>query len=159
MNLNEAIRQLITLGEKEPQVIVEKLRSRHGDDWLLEQVKPHVDDFVANMAQHLLGAQRRQSERALSPGAPKAQSELMIRSVWIPEAGWVRAADLTVADLRAKAAWYERMAQVSAVRATWYSEVALLLERSGAPTLGELREELPSLPGSGNAFLDGLAAA
>lgn len=146
MTLDEVIQQLINLGEKDPVTIAQKVEARHGTAWISDQLAAYAMDLVAEMARLRLGAERRASEIALRPGEPITQAEMKLRAVWVPGAGWKRANDLTADDLRAKAVFYDRLAFAARRRAEWCNEVAALMEREGAATLGRLRVELPPLP-------------
>lgn len=157
MNLEEAIGQLITLGEKDPLTIVEKLVHRHGKEWLDEQATLYAADFAADMARRVLGAQRRHSEVALRPGDQVTSAELKVRSYWVPEQGWKPAKDLTATDLRARAAFYERLSHGALQRAAWCREVAALMESEGAEKLGKLKAALPPLPEDESAALEAVA--
>jgi hypothetical protein len=149
VTLEEAITQLVNLGEKDPVTIVEKLLNRHGAEWLREQGAFYASDFAAEMARRMLSAGRRSSEIALRPGDQVTTAELKVRSYWVPEQGWKPAAELTPNDLRARALFYERLAHGAMHRAVWCREVADLMEAEGAPKLGKLKAALPPLPSDG----------
>ncbi len=146
MTLEEAITQLINLGEKDPLTIVEKLAKRHGDEWLREEAALHAHDFSADLARRLLGARRRGSEIALKPGDQVASSELKLRSYWVPEYGYKRASDLTADDLLVRVRFYNLLERSAAVKAAWLLEVVDLMVAEGAKTLGKLKAALPPLP-------------
>jgi len=147
MNLEEAILQLIELGEKDPLVIARKIVERNDADWLAEQMLPYCEQFLSELSRQRLGSQRRSSQLALRPGDDLADAELKLRSVWVPEQGWKRAADMTADDLDVRAAYLERLAGSIAIQASWFREVSGLMRAEGAKTLGRLKAALPPLPG------------
>jgi len=147
MNLEEAILQLIELGEKDPLVIARKLEERDTNGWLAEQMFAYREQFLSELARHRLGSQRRSSQLALRPGDVLATAELKLRSVWVPEQGWTRAADMTVDDVDARAAYLERLSWSIGSQAAWFREAASLMRAEGAKTLGRLKASLPPLPG------------
>ena len=151
MTLEEAIEQQITLGQKDPLTIVEKLLGLYGQEWLHEQAAFLAPDIAAEIARRKLGEKRRKFEVALRPGQPLATAEMKTASFCVPatEHGfttWKKAADVTAEDLRAKADWYDRFALGALKRSRWCRDVASLMEEEGAATLGALDRELPALP-------------
>lgn len=146
MTLDEAIAQLIELGEKDPLEIARKLETRHGHEWMVEQLGALSEQLVAQIARQRLGSIRRSAEVALRPGDELSQGEMKIAKVWVPEHGWKVAADLTADDLLLKAAWYERLAGAAATRAAWCREVADMIVVDGVSKLGRLKRPLPPLP-------------
>lgn len=146
MSIEEAIAQLIGLGEKDPLTIVDKLVHRYGEDWLREQSALRAHDVSADLARQMLGSVRRSSEIALRTGDQMSSSELKLRSYWVPESGYKRAADLTVDDLLVRASFYDKLAHASGIRAAWCRDVAGLMVAEGVKTLGKLKATLPMLP-------------
>lgn len=146
MNLEEAIAQLIELGEKDPLVISRKLVERQGRAWLAGELEAYAEQLVAELARKRLGSLRRSAQVALVPGDQVAQGELRLRSFWVPDVGWKRAADLTVDHLLARAVWNERFASSVLTQARWCRDVAELMVAEGAKTLGKLKAMLPQLP-------------
>lgn len=138
--------QLIELGEKDPLLIARKIEAQQGRDWLAEQLAAYAEQLVAEIARQRLGSLRRSAQIALRPGDEVAQSELKLRSFWIPSQGWKRAADVTAEDLLERAAWNERFASAVMVQAKWCRDVAQLLIDQGARTLGRFKGDLPALP-------------
>jgi hypothetical protein len=63
---------------------------------------------------------------------------------WVPGVGWKKIANFTRADLLAQADWYERQAARLIERASWNREVAALMEREAAETVGDLTCDLPA---------------
>lgn len=146
MNLDEAINQLVELGEKDPLDIARKIEKRYGTEWVQEELSAHAETLIAQMARQRLGALRRSAEIALRPGDTIAQGDMKIAKAWVPNVGWKVAADLTSDDLLVKAAWYERLAGASLRRAEWCREVAGMILTEGVPKLGRLKAPLPPLP-------------
>jgi hypothetical protein len=147
MTLDEAITQLIGLGEKDPLEIARKIEARYEPEWLVEQLAAQAESLIAGIARQRLGSIRRSAEVALRPGDAISQAEMRVAKVWVPEVGWKTAADLTVDDLRAKAAWYERLAGAAIARAKWCREVAQMMTDDKVATLRRLKRPLPELPG------------
>ena len=146
MTLEEAINQMIELGEKDPLTITDKLAQRHGEEWLREQASLYAHDLAADMARHMLGSRRRGSEVALRTGDQVSSAELKLRSYWVPEVGYKPAHQLTADDLLARAAFYDKLESAARQRAAWCREVVDLMVAEGAKTLGKLRAALPPLP-------------
>lgn len=146
VGLDEAIDQLVSTGEKDPLTIARKIIERNNKHWLRAQLEAYAEDFVSDMARHRLGAIRRVSEIALRPGDQKTTGELKLASVWIPNVGYKPFGRVTVDDLRAKAAFYDKLAFASVRRSQWCVEVASMMEAEGAETLGNLKAALPLLP-------------
>lgn len=162
-DLDKEIASLIALGEKDPSTIVEKLEKMHGEAWLREQVAMFAHDVATQMARAAVGSQRRALERRISPGDKMTSAEMKGAGIWVPGPDghrvWKKAGEATAADLRAKAAWYERLALGSMKRATWCRDVADKMDAEGVATLGKLRGELPPLPEEPDVELPALAAA
>lgn len=146
MNLDEAINQLIELGEMDPLEIARKIEKRHGPEWLALELSAHAEQIVAQIARQRLGSVRRSAEVALRPGDELSQGEMKIAKVWVPNVGWKVAGELTPEDLEAKASWYERLASASVIRASWCREVAQMIRDDGVTKLGRLKRPLPPLP-------------
>jgi hypothetical protein len=145
MTLDEAIEQLVTLGEKDPAEIVKKLQHRHGEKWLRTQVAARAEEVTLEFARRILGSARRRGELALRAGDAMSQAEMQITTAWVPGVGWKVAADLTRDDLLARAGWYERFADASLRRAEWCRDVVARMDDEGVERLGDI-SELPPLP-------------
>ena len=146
MNLEQAIQQMIELGEKDPLEIARKIEKRYGAEWLASELSAHAEQLVAQIARQRLGAIRRSAEVALRPGDDMSQQDMKIAKVWVPDQGWKVAAELTADDLLLKAAWYERLAGAAMTRASWCREVAEMIVGDGVTKLGRLKRPLPPLP-------------
>lgn len=149
MDLDEAIAQLVNLGEKDPLTIARKLASDHGEEWVRDELLARSEDLLALLARAVLGSQRRSAEMALQPGNIVATSELKLRSYWVPDEGWKRANELTRDDLLARAHWYDLIAHASSKRAAWLRRVVDLMDKQGVSTLGDVHGELPPLDDDG----------
>lgn len=145
MNLEEAIQQLINVGEKDPLEIARKIGKKYDSKWLAAELTAHAEDIISGIARQRLGAMRRSAELALQPGNDNSQNQLRVAKAWIPGVGWKSASDLTADDLRARAEWYDGLVRASARRAEWCREVAGLMEAEGVETLGKLKAQLPAL--------------
>ena len=150
LDLEEAIEQLITLGEKDPLTIARKLIERHGSEWAEHEVALRAEDYIQIMARMRLGTRRRSAEVALRPGDERSQIEFRVSSIWIPMEGWLPASAVTAPMLREKAAFYGKIAEASIRRKYWYLEVADLMDAQGVPTLAEYSGDLPPLPSAGD---------
>jgi hypothetical protein len=150
VNLQEAISQQITLGQKDPLEIARRIGNQFGPEWISGQLLPYAEDFISDMARRQLGARRRAAEVALRPGNDVANAEFGLVSMWIPGSDgvgfWKRAADLTAEDLEARARRYDGLALGSMKRAKWLREVVSMMAAEGVRTLGLLQAALPSLP-------------
>lgn len=146
MNLEEAIGQLIELGEKDPLNIARRVESNYGHDWLVEQLSLYSEQLVAELARQRLGSVRRRAEAAIQPGDPVSSGEMKLKAIWIAGYGYKRVADVTAEDLELRASMYRRLAGVMLVRADWCLDVVALMRAEGVLTLGELRADLPVLP-------------
>lgn len=149
LDLDAAIEQLVNLGEKDPLEIARKLVKRHGAEWLATELAARGEEIVAQIARQRLGANRRRAEIALRTGDELTAADLKLAKEWVPGAAggeWKVAADLTDADLDAKAGWYESLGRAALRRAQWCREVAGLMRDEGVKTLGKLKAHLPELP-------------
>ena len=146
MNLAETIEQLVNLGERDPLEIAAKVRERNERRWLRDELEALADDLIADMARRQLGANRRRLELALRPGDQLTSSQFRIAKAWVPGEGYKVAADLTRADLVARAQWYEGFAEASTRRAEWCFSVVALMDAENVDRLGDLTAALPPLP-------------
>lgn len=146
MTLDEAIQQMINLGETDPRTIAEKLPERHDEAWLAAELLALSANVIEERARHRISAARRQSQIALRPGDQVSSAEMKARTQWIPNEGWIRVSDLTAAHLRALAEWYRRLAGAAMQRVGWCLEVVELMEAEGVQKLGKLKAALPALP-------------
>lgn len=154
MHLDEAVQQLVILGEKDPLSIARKIIDRNGDEWVSEELLSIAEDIIAQIARSKLGNARRSAEIALHPGDYVAEGRMKIAKMWVPGFGYKRVSDLTASDLRAKASWYTSARRAVAKREIWCLQTAGLIEREGVTTLGELTAPLPALPEDDDGMLE-----
>ena len=149
MTLREAIEQLVDLGEKDPREIAAKLRHRHGDDWLAAELFAAADDLVAEVARHVLGANRR-SSLSLARVAELPKREVMLQAAFLPGVGWVKFGDFAAEDFDRLASTYRKGASALARYAEWCESAAARMREQGASRFRELKGGLPEL-GAGEA--------
>ena len=146
VTLEEVIDRYITLGEKDPRLVAEKVFGELGDD-LVEVARPHLAEFVAELARHRLAGQRR-AELARITSRSVASREIMLKSIWIPSKGSIvykRIADVTADEFDARAAYLDRMVSSIAAHAQWCRDCASSIRAKGFKKAGQL-ESLPPLP-------------
>jgi hypothetical protein len=146
MTLEEAIDQLINVGEGDPLTIARKVNNAHDAAWLKDELLAHSEDLIAEIARRKLGAIRRSAEIALRPGDQHTQADLMIVKAWVPGEGWKRAADLTPTDCRKRAGFYDVISAAANRRSAWFREIADMMDADNVKTLGGLKRDLPALP-------------
>lgn len=149
MTLDEAVAQLVNVGEKDPIVIARKIAKKYDSKWLGTELLALSEDLISEMARRKLNSVRRSAELSLRAGDSRANSDLMTVKAWIPGEGWKRASDLTSEDCRKRASFYDLLSSAAVRRATWFREVANLMDIEGVETLGQLEHELPVLPEGG----------
>lgn len=145
--LEQLIEQQITLGVKDPHVVYDKLVASLGPEETQKLAGPYIADMISYMARQKLNALRR-SDLAKIDDKSVATSEVMLRSLWIPdEDGYVykRIADMTAEDFEDRAAYLERMVLGITRHAIWCRDVAKAIRKGKHQTAGELKG-LPSLP-------------
>lgn len=144
-DLEREIEQMVNLGERDPLDIARKIIDRHEPGWVGAELLARAEDIIAEFARRQLGSVRRSAELMLRPGDEFAEGAMRLAKIWVPGSGWKVAADLTSADLRARADWYQKFANAALRRRNWCLEVAALMEIEGAETLGKLKAPLPAL--------------
>ena len=148
-SLEEAIQQLINLGEKDPIVIARKIEERHEADWLRDELYALRQDVISELARNRLNGLRRSAMSALRKG--KQPTELMLLGEWIPNhkggGGWKKLGEWTIADLRSRENYYRKMSETATKLADWCSECVDLMEAEQVKTLGKVKADLPSLNG------------
>lgn len=145
MHLDDAIEQLVVIGYRDPLDIARKIIDLHGDDWVNKELGTLAEDIISGLARQKLGNIRRSAEVALSPGDYIAENRMKIAKFWVPGFGYKQVAELTAADLRAKADWYSVFRRAAHRREIWCLETASLIEAEGVTTIGELEAPLPAL--------------
>jgi len=152
--LDEVIRQLINLGEKDPLVIARKIEEREDEKWLRDELYALREDTISEMARGRLNGARHSAMKALRKGQPQTKAELLIKGEWVPNFGWKKLADWTAADLRARENYYLKISGTAHKLATWCHECVVLMEVEGVKTLGKLKAELPELAKNGRDILE-----
>lgn len=145
-SLEEAIAQQINLGLRDPLSVSRRIVELYGTDWLTTQLSAYAEDLIAEMARQRMRGIARTAEAALRPESPATTADLHLVKYWIPEEGWIRAADLTIPHLEARARYYDSLARGSLVRASWLRDVIDLMKAEGVECLGDLKTPLPALP-------------
>jgi hypothetical protein len=154
LGMKRAIAQEINLGRKDPREIAERIMAQHDAQWLQSEMLALAADVIEDLARNQLGAERRQSIKALRSrdlkGKNIAVEEVMLRSVWIPTEDlsyplYKRLADCTAAELRSRADYLDRLAVGVLKQAMWAREVAQRIEDAGVERAGQL-SSLPELP-------------
>ena len=158
MHLDDAIEQLVVLGERDPLDIARKIIDRNGEDWVSKELLDLAEDIIAIYARAKLGARRRSAEVALYPGDYVSEGRMKTAKFWVPGFGWKVFADATAEDLRLKSAWIANFRNALARRELWYLQVADLLEEQDVVTVGQLDVPLPALPDSDSEELLALTA-
>lgn len=149
MTLDEKIQQLVTLGEKDPWDVADKLLSREDE----QELRASIDlrSVIADRARVILGNDRRKAQHQLKPGDATTTAELRLKSFWVPGPDgftiYKRADKCTAEDFELRAAFHERLAAGNLKQAEWCREIARLMRAEGAPTLAKLKAALPSMDG------------
>lgn len=146
MHLDDAIEQMVVLGEKDPLDIARKIIDRNGEDWVSKELFELAEDIIAIYARMKLGSRRRSAEVALYPGDYVSEGRMKLAKFWVPGSGWKQVAELNEDDLRTKAEWYANFRRAAARRELWCIQTADLLVQEGVTTVGQLEVPLPILP-------------
>ena len=157
LSLEEAIQQLITLGEKDPLIIARKIEKHYEADWLKEELYALREQTISQIARTRINSRRHTAMSALRKGR-QAPKELMLLGEWIPNHkggfGWKRLGDWTAADLRSRENYYRKMSGSALRLADWCQRCAQLIEDEGVGTLGKVKAPLPTLNGSEREILE-----
>lgn len=147
-DLQDAIRQQINLGERDPLTIYRKVESLYGSEWLAAQLVAYRQDIVSEIARHELGASRRASLSAVvrSTGGKVAKREKMLASVFVPGAGWRAFGECNREEVASVIALYRRLEMASRRYGDFYQRVLDLMVEQGAETVKQLRGALPDVP-------------
>lgn len=149
-DLDGAISQQITLGEKDPVMVARKVIALYGRFWVRNELAARDEDIVADLARRKLGSQRRNAAARITPGKPMTSEEMKLKSTWVPRKDgtweWKSFAAFTADDHDARAAWYEKQATADMRTATWHRRIAEMLREDKVKTTGALKRELPPLP-------------
>lgn len=146
LTLDRLVDQQINLGLKNPHDCYAALERQLGTE-LLELARPHLAEFINDMARQKINAQRR-SEIAKIDDSTLADPEVKLRALWVPsESGitYKRIGDMTAEDFDSRAAYLERMLIGLSRHIGWCHNVATEIRRRKVKTAGQLKQ-LPALP-------------
>lgn len=146
MNLEEAISQLIDLGEKDPIELARTLGKRYDDKWLAAELLAHSETIVAEMARQLLGSRRRSLTLPAVLKASATKRDVMLAAIFIPGEGWKALGDCTAEDLASREQFYLRAASSMVAWASWCRACIEAMREQGVAELSKLKGELPELP-------------
>lgn len=145
--LEDLIQQQINLGVKDPHIVYDKLVAALGPEETQKLAGPYVADMISYMARQKLNALRRSDLAKITDDSVQT-SEVMLRSLWVPDAedGYVykRIADMTAEDFDDRAAYLERMVMGITRHAIWCRDVAKAIRKGKHSKAGELKG-LPAL--------------
>lgn len=153
MHLDDAIEQLVVLGERDPIDIARKIIDRNGEDWVGKELLDMAEDVIAIYARMKLGSRRRSAEVALYPGDYVSEGRMKLAKFWVPGSGWKQVGELNAQDLLAKADWYANFRRAAARREIWCRKTAELLDEQGVTTISQLEVPLPALPDADEELL------
>lgn len=150
-SLDQAVAQLISLGEKDPLTIARKLEHRHGHEWVAAQLAERWEEILAEIARQRLGSERRGaivslSAQAREQGGKLTKRDAVLTSVFIPGAGYIRLGDLTVAQVAEREAYLRRLAHGIDRWASWFAALGGQMVAQGVERVKDLRGPLPELP-------------
>lgn len=146
MNLEEAISQMIELGEKNPLKGAQRLEKEQGHEWIVQQLDAYAEDLIAELFRQRLGSRRRSAEVAIRPGDPMTSAVMKTQNFWVPGYGYKTAKDVTIEDLELRVQMYWRYMAGMKARADWCLLVVDMMKEEGVATLGKLKADLPELP-------------
>lgn len=149
LSLEDAINQLISLGESDPLTIARRLPDLHGYEWVALELAAHAEDILAEIARQRLGSVRRNmivsiSERAKQGSVTKR--EAVLATLYVPKVGYVKLGEATADDLLAAAFYRRRLAQGLVRWSDWLESLAAQVREQGVSRVRELRGPLPDLP-------------
>lgn len=150
-SLEDAIRQMINLGENDPITIARKCADLHGGTWVAEQLAAHWEEILAEIARQQIGNERRAAIVSVGglrarKGRSIAKRNVLLATMFIPSKGYIALGDATVADLEEAASYRQRMADGLVRWATYYGDLADRLKAQGVDKVSRLKGELPPLP-------------
>lgn len=145
MTLREAIEQAISLGERDPRAIAERIRGRYDNKWLAKELLEVADELLADEARRVLASQRR-SSLSIARVNQVERSELMLRAAWLPGIGWVEFGKFKPEDFDHLAATYRKGAAALTRYAEWCESAAALMREQNAAEFREVSGDLPALP-------------
>lgn len=144
-SLEEAIAQLIGLGESDPLDIARKLEHRHGAEWLNAELAAHREEIVAEIVRRKLGQRRRTAIGSLSRVNTASRRDLMLSPVFLLGHGWVKLGDSTAEEFDRAAATYRKGAAALTRYADWFEANAALIRSQGVTKFKQVRGAIPVL--------------
>jgi len=154
-SLEQAVRQLINLGENDPLDIARKIEARYEESWLRDELWALRQDVFSDIARTRINGSRQTAMKALRSGEPMTKAKLLLHSEWVPNEGWKALSSWTADDLQARADYYRRIASTCAHLADWCEDCAALIEAEGVKTLGKVKADLPELGSDDMKMLNG----
>jgi hypothetical protein len=142
LSLEEAIQQIINLGQHDPLTVTREIEERYEIEWLKEELYALREEFISYLARQRINNRRRSAMTALRKGKP---GDLMLAGEWVPNWGWKRLADWTAADLRSRENYYRKIAGSALLLADWCRQCIEIMETEKAKTLGKVKTPLPAL--------------
>lgn len=152
MALIEHIDAILDDGIVDPADVPAEFVRRLGAKRALQEVLPHVERYLSEVARKRIAERRRRSEHTVreTPGGPEpavARWDLLEDGVWIPTSCvWVRMRDATPQQLRDRAEHYRTLAEKNLAHASWCEAVADLIEQSGGSCVADVADILPPYP-------------
>lgn len=147
-DLSRFIDRELNLGQRDPHLIYERLKTQLGEEKLRDLALPYLPDLVTDMARQRMNQIRRTAIAKISKKTLQ-DPEVILKSLWVPSERegivYKRIGDMTAEDFRARAAYLDRMVVGIAVHAAWCREVADQIEIQGVTFAKELGG-LPELP-------------
>lgn len=138
-SLEDVIDTQIELGHGDPHSVYQAVVRMLGDE-LEELVRPHIEEFVCEMARQRLNSRRRSSIAKINRNTVKTE-EVKLRYLWVPgdgEVSYKRIADMTAADFIRRADYIENMASGLMRHAKWCRDVAALMAQENVRKAGKL---------------------
>lgn len=148
-SLEDAIEQLINLGESDPITITRRLANLHGGDWIARELASHWEEIIAEIARQKLGQQRRAA--VLTIGARSRQGavskkEAVLTTLFVPRLGYIKLGEATAQDLLEAAAYRRRLAVGLLRWSDWLESLAAMISEQAVEKVKELKGSLPDLP-------------
>lgn len=145
MTLRESIEQLVSLGEKDPHVIAERIRTRNDNTWLAKELLDVADDVISDIARSVLNSGRR-SSLSLAKVEKLQKREIMLAAAWLPGIGWVEFGKFTANNFDHLAATYRKGAAALNRYAEWCEASAALIREQDVAEFRQVKGALPVLP-------------
>lgn len=147
MTLEEAIEQIVKLGEKDPLEIARKVIRRYDEKWLAAELVGHGEEIVAEIARQRLGHNRRSSVAALPAvlTGKKPKREIMLASIFIPGVGHKALGDCTAADHAAREQFYLNISDSALRWAAYHGEWKAAILAQGVERTSQVKGPLPEL--------------